>query len=90
MPTNWAVRLILPPKRNSWACRYWVSNRSLASRNGSTMMSAAGSMVSKAGAEAPISGGSMSARIGSAAPPGAMISSQSIRLRNWRTLPGQS
>ena len=32
----------------------------------------------------------MSARIGSAAPPGAMISSQSIRLRNCRTLPGQS
>ena len=43
-----------------------------------------------AGAAEPISGGSISARIGSVGPPGAMISSQSIRLRNCRTLPGQS
>ena len=39
---------------------------------------------------APISGGSMSARIGSLGSPGAMISSQSMTLRSWRTLPGQS
>ena len=66
MPTNWAVRLILPPNRSSCACRYCVSNRSRASRSGRPMMSAVGSMFSSAGALEPISGGSMSARIGSA------------------------
>ena len=90
MPTNPAVRLMLPPNRSNCACKYCVSNRSRASRSGSDMMSAEGSALNSAGPAELTSGGSMSARIASALVPGAMISNQSIRLRNCRTLPGHS
>ncbi len=65
MPTNCAVREMLPPNRNNCDCKYCVSNKSRASRNGSDMMSAPGSILNTCGAREPISGGSMSARIAS-------------------------
>ncbi len=90
MPTKAAVREMLPPKRVTCASRYSRSNISRASRSGRLMISLPLSHLTTDGAIAVISAGSMSARTGSVASPGAMISSQSTTLRNWRTLPGQS
>ena len=90
MPTKAAVREMLPPNRVTWASRYSRSNTSRASRSGRVMISLDFSQRSTAGVIAPISGGNMSARTTSRESPGAMISTQSITLRSWRTLPGQS
>src|SRR5579863_3317089 len=90
MPTNAAVREMLPPKRVTWAMRYSRSNISRASRNGRPMSSPPLSHLTTAGATVVISGGRLSARIGSRASPGVMISTQSMTLRSWRTLPGHS
>src|SRR6266478_2796997 len=89
MPTKAAVREMLPPKRVTWAKWYSRSNTSRASRKGSVMISHPLSHLTTVGAIAVISFGSISARTGSWFSPGAMISSQSTTLRNWRTLPGQ-
>src|SRR5215472_4955446 len=89
MPTNAAVREMLPPKRVTWAIRYSRSKTSRASRSGKVIISPPLSHLTTVGAMAVMSLGSISARTGSRASPGVMINNQSTTLRSCRTLPGQ-
>src|SRR5229473_3314418 len=90
MPTNSAVREILSPNRLIWASRYWRSNTSRASRNGSPISCSPPLPFGMLGTIEPTSCGSMLALITASGSPPARIISRSTLLRSCRTLPGQS
>ena len=89
MPTNSAVREMLPLKRLICAVRYSRSKTSRASRSGSDMMCAP-PCAGVEGRISPISFGSMSAVMTASGSPRVRIISRSTLLRSWRRFPGQS
>jgi hypothetical protein len=89
MPTNSAVREMLPPKRLICASRYSRSKISRASRNGNDIRCSAPPLTGSGTLE-PISSGSMFAVMMASGSPPERISKRSMLLRNSRTLPGQS
>src|SRR5262245_42711083 len=89
MPTNSAVREILPPKRLICASKYSRSKISRASRKGSDIKCSAPPLTGSGTLE-PISSGSMLAVMTASGSPPDRINSRSMLLRSSRTLPGQS
>src|SRR5581483_8157517 len=89
MPTNSAVREMLPPNRLIWASRYSRSKISRASRRGSDMRCSAPPLTGSGTLE-PISSGSMLAVMTASGSPPDRIISRSMLFRSSRTLPGQS
>src|SRR5581483_10231238 len=89
MPTNSAVREMLPPKRLIWASRYSRSKISRASRSGSDMRCSAPPLTGSGTLE-PISSGSMLAVMTASGSPPERIISRSMLFLSSRTLPGQS
>ncbi len=90
MPTNSAVREILPSKRLICASRYSRSNTSRASRSARVIRCSPPLPFGIAGIIEPTSCGSIEAVITASGSPPARIISRSTLLRSWRTLPGQS
>src|SRR5262249_56267681 len=89
MPTNSAVREILPPKRLICASRYSRSKISRASRNGRPIRCSPPLPLGMLGTIDPTSGGNMLAFITASGSPPARIISRSMLLRSCLTLPGQ-
>ena len=89
MPTNSAVREMLPPKRLICASRYSRSKISRASRRGSDIRCSAPPLTGSGTLE-PISSGSMLAVMMASGSPPERIISRSMLFLSSRTLPGQS
>src|SRR2546423_6411825 len=89
MPTNSAVREMLPPKRLICASRYSRSKISRASRSGSDIKCSAPPLTGS-GTFEPISSGSMLAVMMPSGSPPDRIISRSMLFLSSRTLPGQS
>src|SRR5215467_6428245 len=89
MPTNSAVREILPPKRLICATRYSRSKTSRASRKGRPIRCSPPLPFGMLGTIEPTSGGNMLAFITASGSPPARIINRSILLRSCLTLPGQ-
>src|SRR5271165_5900474 len=84
MPTNSAVREMLPPNRLIWARRYSRSNASRASRSGIPISVSPPFPAGMLGTIEPTSCGSMLAEMTASGSPPARIISRSTLLRSWR------